>query len=1101
MYRKLLLVFVLVGVSFGTIWAQNTVSGTIKNESGEPVIGAAVVQVGTTNGAITDENGSFSITAPADAQLKVTMFGFESATIDVNGRSSIEITMNKGFELDNVVITAMGIEKEERALGYSVQTVDGGEIATSSEFNVLNALSGKVAGVQIGNANGVEGGTTRITIRGNNSLVNGKNQPLIIVDGVQIENSIAGAGSTSFTGNEAGRDWGSGINNINAWDIEEINVLKGPNAAALYGARGANGVIIITTKKGTQRKGIGVDFNTSQTVIEAFRFREVQNVFGEGSGTPSSQEFEQDDDGNNLLPRVGFWGSGVSWGPKMEGQPVKWWNGEILPFEPQPDNVKSFFQTGRAQSYNVAFSGASEIGSVRASLTNTQTTPITPNTEREQNTINLNTSINVTERLTANASVSYMDISSLNSPVLGNSESSIGKNVSWNWGRSYRPELEANSFENPDGTRTDPGVGFPRNDALGRGRGRAGSFFWNLYKNNEWRNRDRMIGGLSLNLEILPWLHLEGRAGLDNYNDDNENRNTPRDPEGLVGGRYARTLAHNRIQDHTAILKANKALNEDIRISVNLGAQHWSRSFYSISGRNANRNFVDPFLYSFRNIEYPENISSNWVQNQALAREAFYDKIINSVFGAIDLEYKDYLYLTLTGRNDWSSTLPIDANSYFYPSASLGFVFTEVMNMNSNVLSFGKLRLAFSNTANDTDPYQLDPTFSRGSFAGQPTSSVRNVIPPTTLRPEQTNSYDIGLDLRFFNGRLNVDATYYYISSTDQILQSPLPLSSGFSALRFNTGEIENKGWEFLVTGTPVQNRNFGWQISLNASRNRNKIIALADGAETFRLGGIFGGNGPSVEARPGEDYGTIMGWDYVYRDLNGNEMVDDNERTPGNRVIDDNGEWYVLTEERVPVGNIVPDWIGGVTNTFRWKNFTLNTLVDVRFGGDIFFGSHGIGRVYGQSVETLDGRSAEYGGLPYTDTDGNTRNIGVIKEGVYEDGTPNDKVVPYYRKYQDTFGWGAGSGPVSISVFDGSYARLRELSLSYSLPKSVADNISFIQNLSITLLGRNLWFLYNNAPNNLDPTLVNGAGVSQGMEWGSLPSTRNYGALLKVGF
>lgn len=1101
MTRKLLLFWALMGMFIGISWAQSTVRGTVKNEQGDPVYGAAIVQVGTTNGVISSEDGSFSIQVPGDAQLKVSVFGFESQIIDVNGRTSIDIDLKEGFALDNVVITAMGIEKEERALGYSVQKVEGAEIATSSEFNVLNALSGKVAGVQIGNGNGVEGGTTRITIRGNNSLVNGKNQPLIIVDGVQIENSITGAGATSFTGNEAGRDWGSGINNINAWDIEEINVLKGPNAAALYGARGANGVIIITTKKGKQREGIGIDFNTSQTVIEAFRFREVQNVFGEGSGTPSSQEFQQDNDGNNLLPPVGFWGSGVSWGPKMEGQPVKWWNGEIIPFDPQPDNIKNFFNTGRAQSYNIAFSGASEKGSVRASLTNLQTTPITPNTEREQNTINLNTSINVTKKLTANASVSYMDISSLNSPVLGNSEASFGKNISWNWGRSYRPELEANNYENTDGTRTAPGIGFPRNDALGRGRGRAGSFFWNVWKNNEWRNRDRLIGSLSLNLEILPWLNLEGRVGLDNYNDNNETRNTPIDTEGLIAGRYSHSLAQNRIQDHTMILRADKDISSDLRLSVNVGMQHWSRSFYSIYGQNGNRNFVDPFLYSFRNIDYPANITSNYVQNQTLAREGFYDKIINSAFGAVDLEYKDFLYLTLTGRNDWSSTLPTDANSYFYPSASLGFVFTEVMNMNSDFFSFGKLRLAFSNTANDTDPYQLDPTFSRGSFAGQPTSSVRNVIPPTTLRPEQTNSYDIGLDLRFFNGRLNIDATYYYISSTEQILQSPLPLSSGFSALRFNTGEIENRGWEFLISATPVRNNSFSWNISVNAARNRNKIVSLAEGAETFNLGGIFGGNGPSVEARPGQDYGTIMGWDYTYYDQNGNEQVDESERVPGNRIIDDNGEWYVLTDERVPVGNIVPDWLGGVSNSIRWKSFTLNALVDIRVGGDIFFGSHGIGRVYGQSMETLEGRSSEYGGLPYTDNEGITRNIGVVKEGVFSDGTTNDKVVPYYRKYQDTFGWGAGSGPVSVSVFDGSYARIRELSLTYTLPPALVDNIGFIQNLSITLLGRNLWFLHNNAPDNLDPTLTNGAGVSQGIEWGSLPSTRNYGALLRVGF
>ena len=282
-----------------------------------------------------------------------------------------------------------------------------------------------------------------------------------------------------------------------------------------------------------------------------------------------------------------------------------------------------------------------------------------------------------------------------------------------------------------------------------------------------------------------------------------------------------------------------------------------------------------------------------------------------------------------------------------------------MFNTSSKFLSFGKLRLAWANTANDTNPYQLDPTFSRGNFAGQPTASVRNVIPPTDLAPEQSNSYDFGLDLRFFNGRVSLDATYYYISSTNQILSSPLPLSSGFNSLRFNTGEVENRGFEFILSGTAFKSRDFAWDVGFNFSTNRNKIISLADGAETFRLGGIFGGNGPSVEARPGLDYGTIMGWDYLYYDENGNGITDGNEKRPANRLIDENGEWYQLTSERVPVGNVVPDWIGGLSNTFTWKDFKLSTLIDIRKGGDIFFGSHAIGSAYGQSIATLQGRNS----------------------------------------------------------------------------------------------------------------------------------------------
>lgn len=1087
--------------SFSQLQAQQRVSGNISSDQGTPLIGATVLEKGTSNGTVSDIDGNFSLSVASGATLVVSYTGYEAREIAVGSQTTLNITLQQAaISLDNVVVTALGIKREEKALGYSVQSIEGKEIATSSEANILNSLQGKVAGLQVGSGNGVSGGTTRITIRGNNSLVNGRNQPLIIVDGVQIENSITGAGASSLQSNEAGRDWGSGINNINAWDIEDVTVLKGPNAAALYGARGANGVILITTKKGEQRKGIGIDFTTSVIQEEAWLFRDVQNVFGEGSGNPASQEFEQNDQGQNLLPPVGFWGSGASWGPEMTGQPVLWWNGEVLPFDPQPDNIKNFFNTGSNRSYNLAFSGANDRGSFRASLTRNDITPITPNTDRSQNTINLNTAINVTSKLTATATMSYMDISAKNSPVLGNSEASIGKNVSWNWGRSYRPDLEANNYINPDGTRTDRGVGFPANNDLGRGRGRAGSFFWNIYQNNQWRNRDRLLGSVSLNLEVLPWLNIEGRLGIDNYNDNNENRNAPVDPEKLIGGRFSRTLARNRIQNHVALIRMNKTFGESLDISANIGAEHWGRSFFSIQGDNGGLNFADPDLFTFRNADLG-NRSATDIFNRFRPQENQFDKRINSVFASVDFGWRNMLYLTVTGRNDWSSTLPLNNNSYFYPSASLGFVFTELLNINSRVLSFGKLRLAYANTANDTNPYQLDPTFSRGNFAGQPTASVRNVIPPTTLAPEQSNSYDFGLDLRFLNGKVNVDLTYYYISSTNQILSSPLPLSSGFNSLRFNTGEVENRGFEGLISATAFRSRDFTWDVGFNFSTNRNKIISLAEGAETFRLGGIFGGNGPSVEARPGEDYGTIMGWDYTYYDENSNGITDPNEIRSDNRLIDENGVWYQLTSERVPVGNVVPDWIGGVTSTLTYKDFRLSALIDIRQGGDVFFGSHAIGSAYGQSPETLDGRNAEYGGLPYTDSEGVTRNIGVVKEGVYSNGQPNDQVVPYYRKYQDVFSWGAGSGPVSASVYDGSFIRLRELSLTYTMPRSLVERSKFLNNLSLTLIGRNLWFLQNNAPLNLDPAAVNGAGVSQGMEWGSLPGTRNYGAVLRVGF
>ena len=925
-----------------------------------------------------------------------------------------------------------------------------------------------------------------------------------MLTGVPIENSISGAGSGTLTSTDNGRDWGSGINNINTWDIEDVTVLKGPNAAALYGSRGANGVVLITTKKGRSGNGLGVSFNMSQMTVDPYRFREVQNQFGEGRATLAPPTFEQDDQGRNLLPSISFWGSGASWGPEMDGTPVVWWNGDVLPFEPQPDNLESFFDNGLQSSYNLAFSGASDVGSFRVSLTQLEVGAITPNTERDQTTVNVNTQINVSKRVKATAAISYLNASSLNSPVLGNSESSIGKNLTYNWGRSYRPDLERDIYKQSDGTRTPSGIGYPSNNDLGRGRGRTGDFWWRIFEHNQERNRDRLIGSMGLTVDLTDWLAFEGRIGVDNYNDNNISRNTPVDIDRVLGGRYGRSLGRNRIQNHTAFLKLKQqSIGDKIKVSAFAGGEFYKRSYYGISGNNGGRNFVFPNLFTTKNIDFPDNVSAGFA-NRLLPNETFYDKEIQSAFGAIDLSYDNYLFLQITGRNDWSSTLPAESNSYFYPSVSLGFDVTEAFDITNDVVSFAKLRLAYAQVGNDTDPYQTGARLGSGNFAGAPYASVNGTIPPLQLKPERQNSYEAGVDLRLFNDRLSLDFTYYNIYSFDQILQSPVPLSSGYSNLRFNTGEVRNKGIEFLLGISPLRNETFGWDIGVNFSRNRNFVESLTEGAEQLILGSnLFGNFGPSIVARPGEQFGTIIGWDYVYFDKNSNGMTDDSERLPENRIIDENGQWYEVTDDRVPLGNASPDWLAGLRNTFRWKNLSLNTLIDFKVGGDVFWGSYATAVGFGQSPSSLNGRNAELGGQPWIAVDDQgvetTYNNGLLKPGVYADGTPNDKVVSNVYTHLDVFSWGPGITTPFIS--DNTYVKMRELSLSYDFPRSLITKLGFIQNAKITLVGRNLFYLYDNAPDNLNPEGLNGSGYNQGIEWGGLPSTRQFGVVLNTGF
>jgi iron complex outermembrane receptor protein len=497
-----------------------------------------------------------------------------------------------------------------------------------------------------------------------------------------------------------------------------------------------------------------------------------------------------------------------------------------------------------------------------------------------------------------------------------------------------------------------------------------------------------------------------------------------------------------------------------------------------------------------------------------LASENKSEKQINSLFGSLDLNYKNIVFLQLTGRNDWSSTLPLDANSYFYPSANASFVFTDAFDMNSNVLSFGKVRFGVAQTATDTNPYQLSPVYGVSSFLGQPTSAVGGTIPPTNLKNETSKAIEAGLDLRFFNGRAQLDLAVYDIRMSDQILNGPVAQSSGFTSKRFNQGEIQNKGIELLLTGTAVQNSQIKWDVTFNMNANRNFIISLDDAGDVDRIvfGGIFGANGPSIEARPGEEYGTITGWDYVYFDQNGNGETDESEIREDNRIIDANGQWYSITPNRTAVGNTTPTWYGGLTNTLTWKNFTLNVLLDIRQGGDIFSGTMGLASSFGQGIPSLEGRNAANGGLAWNDTYTDNgvektiaRDDGLIKAGVIVDengnATPNTNVVPFYYKHADQFTWGAGSGPVSSTTFEASWIRVRELSLTYNFTPAMLSNIGFLQNASITLLGRNLWYLRNTAPEGVDPSRTNGAGNVQGIEWGQMPGSRNLGFSLRASF
>ncbi|MBK6619530.1 MAG: SusC/RagA family TonB-linked outer membrane protein [Saprospirales bacterium] len=1076
---------ILLLVTISSLHAQPIpISGLLYDETSSPLLGVNIVeQANPGNGTVTDLDGKFSMEVSSeDAVLVFSYIGYLEQEVRVGKQRQFEITLEPdATQLNEVVVTALGIKRQKRELGYSTESFEGQELERSNGPDLLNSLHGKSAGVQITSPNGVDGGTTRIVIRGNNNI-NSDNQPLIVVDGIPLENE------PGLQDIGRGQDWGAAINNINPADIESVNILKGPTASAKYGSRGSNGVVLISTKRGSRQSGIGIQYSLAHKIIQPYRYRDVQNVYGAGGPINLLEPtFQTDAGGNPIYPTsvhtdtgpfgrpttelFGFYSTGASWGPRMEGQMIRWWDGEMRPFSPQPDNLKLYFSNGNTTTHNLSFSGGSNMGTLRVSLTRSDHNAIVPNSNFNQTTVNLGSRIDVSSRVHADVSVSYINYHRLNSPTLGDdNDYSFGKGILYSWPRSYKGlEKELNTL--PDGTRNDYDGLYPFTFS-------PPHLWWNTYNNNTTLDRNKLIGALALTYDITSWLKLTGRVGMDFTTNQFETRHNPIDRLGILGGKYENELARDVVRNNEFLLTATKEniFHSPISVSASFGGTQWSRDQYGV--RVGSGQWVNPWLYTVSNYDSIETLK--------IPEEFRYEKRINSLYGFLNLSYQEYLFLELSGRNDWTSSLPLDNNSYFYPSASLSFIATEAFDLDLKWLNFLKIRGAYAQTATDTDPYQLDFIYQTGVFGGNQTATLPTAIPPIALKPQQANSYEFGASLGLFNHKLNFDFTYYYIRSYDQILESPVPYSSGASKIRINSGELENKGVEAILNATLVHNANFFFETGLNFNRNRNTVLSLGQGAKILELADIWDLNGPAIAVREGDSYGTIIGYDYIYHPESGKP------------IVNEEGTHYLFTESRVPIGNATPDFTAGWTTRLGFKGFTLSTLVDTKWGGDIYAGSYVIGLQTGQSPETLLERDG--GGLPYTDPEGNVRNVGVILDGVYQDGTPNDKVVHYYFKYVPNKG-GWGHFLTTPGILDNTWVKMRELSLTYKFPKKFNTRLKVFQDLTLALVGRDLFYIYTSLPDRVNPEGSNGSGNAQGLEWASFPGTRSFGVNLNASF
>ncbi|MBS1525794.1 MAG: SusC/RagA family TonB-linked outer membrane protein [Bacteroidetes bacterium] len=1122
------------------------VKGKVTDEQGASLPGATIKVKGTNTATSTDVNGNFSITVPdKTAVLVVSFVGYNAQEITVGDKTNFNVSLTAATgSLNSVVVTALNIKREARSLGYSVQSVSGNEVVKADPPNISEGLMGKVSGLNITVPNGVEGASTRIVIRGNNNLF-GNNQPLIVVDNVVIDNEPLQPGGKIQSNIDAlsqgttdvsqpPTDFGSFLNTVNPDDIESVNVLKGPTAAALYGARGANGVILIVTKKGAKKKGFGVDYNYSIRWNDPYRFIQTQHEFGNGmtedlySANPpfytnnSGQNREEQIEGDPYGPLgnipgayvspgvtspaggafynyIGFPGDGSSWGPRMSGQPLVWWDGTTRPYTPNSNIFQSFYKTGNTQTQNISVSGGGDLGTMRASYTRTTNDAITYNSNSTTNTLNLGSSINVSQKVKVDATASYINLDKYNpvnlyaengSPGSGNGNIGVGYMTVYNIPADYKP-IEKGLTYNPDGSR---------NTILTQAPWGYGQqyYWWNLYNNITTFSQNQLIGSISVNGEITSWLRASGNVGLNYYTTEYETKNKPYDPAGLLGS-YSNDVANVFTENLDGRLVFHKEhIARDFNASLSVGARKYYTNLYDLSASNPGP-FNYPFIYNLNNYSGP-------AQNYPRPTENRNEMEINSVYGLANLSYKDYLFLDLSGTNDWSSTLRPTNWSYFYPSASLSFVFTDAFDLGSvkNWLSYGKLRVSEATSANAYLPYQNGLVYNSVSVPGFQTGLSLPTTYPTNIGPQRSKSFEIGPDLGFFNDRLNVNFTYYNTYSDHQILTISVANSSGLNSVLINSGALRNRGIEFSVNAKVIKTDNFGWDVTVNGAHNQNKVVSLAPGINYLPLGSWFGGDGVSMRVNPGDNYGDIYGYDYKYK--NGQKVVNlvyaDGMNTGNGPVL---GAQYATSDDIVKIGNATPKLTGGISQTFRYKNISLYVLTDFKIGGQIWSGDYATIMGQGMAPETAWERDGH--GLPYTFPDGTKANVGVILPGVALNPATgqyqqNTAVVNSWWKYAGNYqSWDNVPVVRTNSIFTDSWGKLREVAITYALPKDLVAKTKMLQNLSVSLVGRDLFYLFTTLPDHINPESIVGTSNVQGIQFGGLPGVRSYGFSVRAGF
>ncbi len=1037
--RKIGLTFSVVFLILMNALGQNrTIIGKVVNEQGGGIPNASVIIKGSKAGTTTNSDGSFSISVPGSANsLVITSLNFTAQEVNISGKNEISVSMlPSNTVLNEVVVTAIGITRSAKSLGYSVATIKGDEITKARETNIVNSLAGKISGVRVTGQSGTVGSGSKVVIRGASSLT-GSPQPLFVIDGLPLDNSSPG---NSFGNGSV--DYGNRVGDINSDDIETISVLKGAAATALYGSRAKNGAIVITTKKGSRKSVATVTVNSSVRADNVLKLPAFQNDYSNGNY------------GVYSLKNVNGWGPKIS---DVQDVTVKDFKGDDVTLKAFPDNVKNFYETGITAINSVSLAGGTENTDYRLSLGNTNQTGVVPASKLSRYNINLNAGRTFNDKLSVRTTINYIRTTSVGRPSQSANDPNVLTSATF-FPRTLNIQKLKNNY-------VDPVTGAQislSSDKTGNNP------YWIINNNQNNNELDRMVGNMVFTYKPFTWLTISDNVGTDFYNEYRRTK-TRKGTFGQLDGAFSISQIYNNNFNNDLIATIDKRnVIKDLDLKVIVGNNYFQNSFRTLSV--SAQNLTVDGLYSLGNAA-TKNID-NFYQRSSLV----------GVFGDIGLSYKNYLFVNATGRNDWNSSLPVNNRTYFYPSVSSSFVFSELLK-SKKILNFGKIRAGWANVGSGTDPYSLDFTYTpattyfvqyglSGTFpsaGGLLGFSGPGTLPNANLKPQNQRSIELGAELRFLDSRVQIEATYYKTKTTDQIIRIDVPLSTGYFSKSINAGSVSNKGIEIDLRLQPVKNlQGFSWNIDFNFNKNRQVVDEIGGGLQSYTLNSAY--SGLVIKASPGQAFG-IWGTDWL-RDPNGNIVIN---QSTGLRQ----------TKTDVRFGDIYPEWTMGINNTFTYKAFSISGLIDIRQGGILYSGTVSGLRTSGLAIETLSNRGKLF-----------------VDKGVYLDGSgkyvPNTTPV---QSMQDYWSQNYQSSNTVANVFDASYVKLREVRLSYAIPLN-KRNATFIKSAEVGLEARNLLIIKDFVPH-IDPE-VNVFGpnqIGEGVEFYNVPSTRSMGINLRLSF